>query len=100
MPLCLIGLAVENIQEDSVSVPTAALSALEIAASRAWYPLEPAGSGLERLGEAAYRRASFLDRRILEWRPALAVVSAGALASAARSQACPWRALPRCPGES
>jgi hypothetical protein len=69
-----------------VSRANAAPSAQEIAASPAWYPLEAAGPGavrLARLGEAEYRGASFLDRRILEWRPEQAVVPAATLTSAA-----------------
>lgn len=69
-----------------MSGPNAAPSTQEIAASPAWYPLEPAGPGivrLARLGEADYRSASFLDRRILQSRPEQAVVPAATLASAA-----------------
>lgn len=68
----------------------AALSAQEIAASPAWYPLELSGPGLVRLArldEAAYRGASFLDRRILQLRPEQAAVSVATLGSAAAALA-------------
>jgi hypothetical protein len=69
-----------------VSGSHAALSAQEIAASPAWYPLELSGPGLVRLArldEAAYRAASFLDQRILDLRPEQASVSVATLGSAA-----------------
>ena len=69
-----------------MSGSNAAPSAQEIAASPAWYPLELSGPGLVRLArldEAAYRGASFLDRRILQLRPGQAVVPVAALGAAA-----------------
>jgi hypothetical protein len=80
----------ENTHEEPVSGSHAALSAQEIAASPAWYPLELSGPGavrLARLDEAAYRGASFLDRRILQSRPEQAVVPVAALAAAAAALA-------------
>ena len=73
-----------------MSGSNAALSAQEIAASPAWYPLELASPGLVRLArldEAAYRSASFLDRRILQLQPAQAVVPVAMLGSAAATLA-------------
>ena len=73
-----------------MSGSNAVLSAQEIAASPAWYPLELSDPGLVRLvrlDEPAYRSASFLDRRILEGRPAQAVVSVATLAAAAAALA-------------
>ncbi|HEX5461736.1 MAG TPA: hypothetical protein VFX20_17365 [Steroidobacteraceae bacterium] len=69
-----------------MSGSNAALSAQEIAASPAWYPLELSGPGLVRLvrlDEAAYRGASFLDQRILQLRPEQALVAPATLGSAA-----------------
>lgn len=69
-----------------MSGSNAALSAQEIAASPAWYPLELSGPGLvrlTRLDEAAYRVASFLDLRVLQLQPQQTVVPVAALASAA-----------------
>ena len=69
-----------------MSGSNALLSPQETAASPAWYPLELSGPGLVRLArldEAAYRAASFLDRRILESRPEQTVVAAATVASAA-----------------
>ncbi len=48
------------------------VTAAELAASPAWFPLEAPTAGrlgLVRLDEAAYQRASFLDQRILSTRP-------------------------------
>lgn len=78
--------AVENDREESVSASNAVLSPQEIAASPAWYPLELSAPGLVRLvrlDEAAYRGASFLDRRIMEWRAEETVIAAATLAAAA-----------------
>ena len=50
----------------------AGVTAAELAGSPAWLPLEAEGAGLlrlVRLDEAAYRRASFLDQRILSTNP-------------------------------
>jgi hypothetical protein len=69
-----------------VSLPNSALSADDITASPAWFPLDPAGPGavrLVRLDEAAYRAASFLDQRILRTSPEQALISAAVLAEAA-----------------
>ena len=69
-----------------MSGSNAALSAQEIAASPAWYPLELSGPGLVRLARldaAAYRGASFLDQRILQLRPEQAVASVATVGSAA-----------------
>ena len=69
-----------------MSGSNAAPSAQEIAASPAWYPLEPAAPGiarLVRLDEAAYRGASFLDQRILPLRPQQALVAVATLGAAA-----------------
>lgn len=73
-----------------MSGSNAAPSAQEIAASPAWYPLELSGPGLVRLArldEAAYRGASFLDRRILQMLPEQATVPVATLGSAAAALA-------------
>jgi hypothetical protein len=73
-----------------VSLPSTALSAQDIAASPAWFPLEPAGPGamrLVRLDETAYRSASFLDRRLLQSSPKEARVDGAIVASAAATLA-------------
>ncbi|HEX3843177.1 MAG TPA: hypothetical protein VHV80_02355 [Steroidobacteraceae bacterium] len=73
-----------------MSGSNAALSAQEIAASPGWYPLELSSPGLVRLArldEAAYRDASFLDRRILQLQPEQAIVPAAMLGSAAAALA-------------
>jgi hypothetical protein len=73
-----------------VSLPSTALSAQEIAASPAWFPLEPAGPEamrLVRLDEAAYRSASFLDRRLLQAGPREDRVDCATLAAAAATLA-------------
>lgn len=67
-------------------VPTPAPAAEDIAASPAWFPLEAAGRGalrLVRLDEAAYRGASFLDRRLLLAGPEETVVESATVAAAA-----------------
>jgi hypothetical protein len=69
-----------------VSLPNPALSADDITASPAWFPLDPAGPAamrLVRLDEAAYRAASFLDQRILRTGPEQALIPAAVLAQAA-----------------
>jgi hypothetical protein len=80
----------ENTHEESVPGSNAALSAQEIAASPAWYPLELSGPGLVRLArldEDTYRGASFLDRRILQLQPQQTVIPVAALGSAAAALA-------------
>jgi hypothetical protein len=62
----------------------------DIAASPAWLPIEPEGAGnirLVRLDEAAYRAASFLDRRVLQAGVHQAVCPASTVAAAAASLA-------------
>jgi hypothetical protein len=62
------------------------VTAEELAQSPAWFPLEHAGEAsvrLVRLDEAAYRAASFLDRRILGARIEERICSAAALRAAA-----------------
>lgn len=67
-------------------MPNAAVAAEDVAASPAWFPLEPAHPGtmrLVRLDEASYRAASFLDQRILRTYPEQALVPSAVLAAAA-----------------
>ena len=62
------------------------ISSHDIAASPAWLPLEEGGLGtltLVRLDEAAYRAASFLDRRILQAGAPQASCPAATVAAAA-----------------
>lgn len=66
--------------------PSTAISAEDIAASPAWFPLESAGPGamrLVRLDQAAYRSASFLDRRLVQAGFVEARVDGGIVAAAA-----------------
>lgn len=63
-----------------------ALSAQEITASPAWYPLQLSSPGLVRLArldEAAYGGASFLDQRILQLQPEQALAPVATIAAAA-----------------
>lgn len=63
-----------------------AVSAEDIAASPAWFPLESAGPGamrLVRLEQGAYRSASFLDRRLVQTGSVEARVDGEVVATAA-----------------
>ena len=62
------------------------VTAVELAASPAWFPLEAPTAdtlGLVRLDEMAYRRASFLDQRILSTNPDVGACSIETAATAA-----------------